>query len=222
MDLAAVLRPMHPGKLVGAISRLNQQLFDQYITFPKPIFAAVNGPSIGAAVTSATLTDGILCNSRATFTTPFAALGLVPEGCSSLLFPRLFGPELSRKMLVDGHKLTAGEALRSGMVARVVESRTPEPWLPPGPDEALLEAAHEHAEAYVARHGRVRSRSPAQTQELLDVNKRESKALAEAFTSVAFLKAMEAQAQRKGRAAQAAAFAALRSARPLWARLLPN
>ena len=44
----------------------NQALFDTFIDFPKPILVAVNGPAIGAAVTSATLCDGIIAPEKAT------------------------------------------------------------------------------------------------------------------------------------------------------------
>ena len=52
----------------------------------QPILIAANGPAIGACVTSATLCDGILASEKATFNVPFAALGITPEGCSSVHF----------------------------------------------------------------------------------------------------------------------------------------
>ena len=47
---------------------------------------AANGPAIGASVTSATTCDAILTSEKATFNVPFAALGIPPEGCSSIHF----------------------------------------------------------------------------------------------------------------------------------------
>ena len=44
VDLAAIIKPMAPRKLVDKITVLNERLFDQFLDFPKPIFAAVNGP----------------------------------------------------------------------------------------------------------------------------------------------------------------------------------
>jgi len=215
VDLAAVLKPQAPKKLLADIESLNKQLFDQYISFPKPIFVAVNGPAIGAAATSATLMDGIFANQRASFVTPFDAVGLVPEGCSSYLFPKIFGDELASKLLNENLKISAQEALDAGMVKQVVETSPSE-----GADEELLAAAQSYAENYVSKHGRVRSVSPEETAKRQQVNAEESKALAEAFLSVKFLKAVEGNAARKGRTSTKLTFQALRLTRPIWSKLV--
>jgi peroxisomal 3,2-trans-enoyl-CoA isomerase len=60
---------------VSEITKYNQSLFELFIKFEKPIIIAVNGPAIGAPVTSASICDAILASKTATFHTPFAALG---------------------------------------------------------------------------------------------------------------------------------------------------
>ncbi len=67
------------------------QVFEAYLGFPKPLIAAVNGPAVGMGVTTASLTDMVVASPSASFHTPFAALGLPAEGCSSYNFPRLLG-----------------------------------------------------------------------------------------------------------------------------------
>lgn len=53
--------------------------------------------------------------------TPFAALGVPPEGCSSVHFARIMGPERAHRMLgPDGWKPTAAEAHAAGWVTQVV------------------------------------------------------------------------------------------------------
>jgi enoyl-CoA hydratase/carnithine racemase len=75
----------------------------------KPIVAAVDGIAIGIGST------------RATFSTPFIHLGLVPEAASSLLAPRAMGHQRAFAMLVMGRSLSAEEARLAGFVNAVVE-----------------------------------------------------------------------------------------------------
>ena len=94
-------------------------------SFPpqKPIIVAANGPAVGGVVTSATLCDAIIASDTATFSTPFSALGLVPEGCSSVHFERIMrgGRADAERMLgPEGWKPTAKEAKEAGLVSEVV------------------------------------------------------------------------------------------------------
>ncbi|GBG32681.1 Enoyl-CoA delta isomerase 2, mitochondrial [Hondaea fermentalgiana] len=218
VDLAAVLKPMMPGKLVKMLKDLNEELFDQFIRFDKPIFAAVNGPAIGAAVTSSTLCDGIIASNRATFHTPFASLGLVPEGCSSVLFPELLGDELAQKMLNENYKLSAEEAAKTKMLTAMVQTGDAAP--AGGIDEALLDATYAHVDEYLTKNGTQRSRSSEETARLREVNAQESAALADAFVSPPFFHAMEANAERRGRTNAKLAFQTLRVTRPVWGLFL--
>ena len=77
---------------------------------------------MGGVVTSAALCDAIIASDTATFSTPFSALGLVPEGCSSVHFERIMGGrENAQRMLgPEGWKPTAEEAKEAGLVSEVV------------------------------------------------------------------------------------------------------
>ena len=91
-----------------------------FIEFPKPIIAAVNGPGIGSGTTAPALCDIILASERATFSTPFANLGVGPEGCASVHFQRILGGETAKRLLEDCWKPTAQEAQDVGLVAEVL------------------------------------------------------------------------------------------------------
>jgi len=86
----------------------------------KPIIAAVDGVAIGIGTTMLFHCDYVLASKTATFSTPFAQLGLVPEGASSLLMPRTMGHQRAFAMLVMGRVMTADDARDAGFVNAVV------------------------------------------------------------------------------------------------------
>jgi enoyl-CoA hydratase/carnithine racemase len=157
-------------------------------------FAAVNGPAIGAAVTSAALCDAVLCSETATLHTPFTQLGMTPEGCSSFTFPRCMGEEGARAMLVEGRKLAANEALALGLATEVVASseQGPEASAAPSTAEEVLRSALVRRALVVAaewvREGRPRANVDI-TDQLRSTNRRESQQLADSFFQTPFLDA---------------------------------
>ena len=123
VDLAATIRPMMPRTLHEDIRRSNRALFDHFLDLQKPILVALNGPAVGASVTSAALCDGIIAAPHATLSTPFARLGVPPEGCSSVHFANIMGEEAAARMLgAEGWQPTAEEARAVGLVEDVVDS----------------------------------------------------------------------------------------------------
>jgi enoyl-CoA hydratase/carnithine racemase len=88
----------------------------------KPLVAAVDGIAIGIGTTMLFHCDYVLASHGATFSTPFIHLGLVPEGASSLLAPRLMGHQRAFAMLVMGRALKAEDAHAAGFVNTVVSS----------------------------------------------------------------------------------------------------
>lgn len=209
VNLGATLKLEHPRKLRALIIEHNQSLFDAFLDFPKPILVAVNGPVIGAAMTSATLCDGMIASEKATFSTPFAALGVPPEGCSSVHFPRLLGEAGAKRMLgKEGWKPTAAEALEAGLVQWVV------------PHEALLEEAQKIAEEWVEAGAERSFRAGSTLEELKAVNAKESVQVADAFLSAPFLNGQIKFLWGKKKRRPALMFLALRVTRPAWSLLL--
>ncbi|KAK1933566.1 Enoyl-CoA delta isomerase 2 [Phytophthora citrophthora] len=101
----------------GAV--LLENVVDTFITYPKPIVAAVQGPAVGIATTILALCDLVYVKETATFHTPFTSLGQSPEACSSLLFPRIMGPARANALLLLGEKLSAKDAVDTGLATAV-------------------------------------------------------------------------------------------------------
>ena len=209
VNLAATLRLGHPRKLRAMIVEHNQVLFDTFLDFPKPLLAAINGPAIGASVTSASLCDGIIASEKATFSTPFGALGIPPEGCSSVHFERLMGQANAERMLAkEGWKPTAEEALKAGLIQWVV------------PHDKLSEEADRIAREWIASEASRSIRGGSMRDELKAVNASESQALADAFLSSPFIKAQFRFLWSKKKWGPAIMFLTMLISRPLWSRLL--
>ena len=209
VNLSAVLRPRHPRKLHATIVELNRALFDAFLDFPKPVLVAINGPAIGASVTSATLCDGIIASEKATFSTPFKALGVTPEGCSSVHFARIMGQANAGRMLgKEGWRPTGEEALEAGLIQWVA------------PHEKLGQEAHRIALEWIASGAKRSFRGGSERDELKAVNAAESVALADAFLSAPFIKAQFQFLRSKKKWGPAGMFLAMLITRPLWSRLL--
>ena len=209
VNLGGSMRLGHPRELHSMIVEHNQELFETFLDFPKPILVAVNGPAIGASVTSATLCDGIIASERATFSTPFAKLGVAKEGCSSLLFDQILGAANAERMLgEEGWIPTGSEALEVGLAQ----------WA--APHDKLLDEAQRIAEEWIASGVTRTFRGSAKLEELKAVNAKESVDVANSFLSAPFMDAQFRFLWSRKKRVPALMFFFLRYTRPLWARLL--
>jgi len=96
-------------------------LFLQTIaSLAKPVIAVVPGAAVGIGSTILLHCDLVIASDEARFQLPFARLGLVPEGGSSLLLPQLVGHRRAFELLVMGETFSADTARELGLVNRVV------------------------------------------------------------------------------------------------------
>jgi len=209
-SLGELLGRVTPSKLQKWIRKNNEMMFNIILDANKPVIAAVNGPGIGGGTTLPALCDMTVASERATFYTPFSKLGVSPEGCSSVHFERILGPEGAKRMLEECSKLNAGEALALGLVNEVVDH------------QRLQERAQEIAELW-AREERTRTiRGGATTSEYKAINAKESEQLSQDFVSHKFLINQYEFLRAKGKHRSAAGVALLLmiKTRPVWAKTL--
>ena len=86
----------------------------------KPIIAAINGAAVGIGVTMTLPMDIRLASQQARFGFVFARRGVVPEACSSWFLPRVVGIGQAAEWVLTGRVFGADEALRGGLVSRVL------------------------------------------------------------------------------------------------------
>lgn len=104
----------------GALGGLTMRFLHALARCETPMVAAVRGAAVGVGTTMLLHCDHVVAATDAKLSTPFAALGLLPEAASTLLAPRLMGQARAFELLVMGHPLTAEQAKAAGIVNTVV------------------------------------------------------------------------------------------------------
>ena len=87
---------------------------------PVPFVTAVNGAAAGVGCSLALLGDIIVAGESAYFLQAFRRIGLIPDGGSTWLLPRMIGRARAMEMTLLGDKLPAAKALEWGLINRCV------------------------------------------------------------------------------------------------------
>jgi enoyl-CoA hydratase/carnithine racemase len=91
--------------------------------FPKPLIASVHGRAVGIGTTMLMHCDIVTAKPNTIFSMPFVSLGLVAEGGSSYLFPRLVGHAKAAEILLTGRNFSADEALQMGLINSIADDQ---------------------------------------------------------------------------------------------------
>lgn len=97
-----------------------RDIVTQIASMPKPVIASVNGVAAGAGCNLALACDYRIAADTVKLGETFVRIGLHPDWGGTWLLPRLVGSGRAMELLATGRMVSAEEALRIGMVDRVV------------------------------------------------------------------------------------------------------
>ena len=86
----------------------------------KPTIGAINGAAMTGGLELALGLDLLIASERAWFADTHAAVGILPGGGMTARLPRAVGVRMAMEMSYTGRVVDAAEALRAGLVNRVV------------------------------------------------------------------------------------------------------
>jgi enoyl-CoA hydratase len=102
-------------------ARFGQEVLHRLETMGKPSIAAINGFALGGGCELALACTMRIASKNAKLGQPEVKLGILPGYGGTQRLPRLCGKGVAHEMILTGEMITAEEALRVGLVNRVVE-----------------------------------------------------------------------------------------------------
>jgi len=118
----ANLGEVEPGLSAGEmLEKVYHPFLRRLCHFPMPVVTAVNGAAVGIGMSFALSGDLCLAARSAFFQQGFGKLGLVPDGGSTWLLPRLIGLARARELALLNEKLPAEIALQWGLINGVAD-----------------------------------------------------------------------------------------------------
>ena len=104
--------------------RRGHQVFDQWARLRQPVIAAINGHAFGGGLELAITADIRIASDAAQFALPEASLGTCPGWSGSQRLVSLVGASHAKYLALSGARVSAHQALTSGLVHEVESSTT--------------------------------------------------------------------------------------------------
>ena len=105
----------------ASLSQHYNPMIQALSSLPVPVVSVVQGPAAGVGCSIALAADFVLAGKSGYFLQAFANIGLVPDGGSSWMLPRLIGTAQATRMMMLGEKIHGEEAERLGLIYKCVD-----------------------------------------------------------------------------------------------------
>ena len=129
-----------PSPIVARQVRFERDVWGLFLSIPQPLIAALQGYVLGSGIEIALCCDIRIASEDVRFGLPEVGLGIIPAAGGTQTLPRIVGRARALEMLLTSRWIGGEEALRFGLVNRVV------------PKEKLLQTAEEMAKRIASYH----------------------------------------------------------------------
>ena len=109
-----------PSVVEARRARRERDLWDYMLAIEKPLIAAIHGFALGAGLELSMCCDLRIAAEDARLGLPEVSLAYIPSAGGTQLLPRTVSPGLAMGLILSGDAIDAQEALRIGLVQRVV------------------------------------------------------------------------------------------------------
>ena len=120
----ADIREMAEASATEMLARDQFALWEKIRRISKPVIAAVGGFALGGGCELAMACDMIIASETARFGQPEITIGVIPGAGGTQRLTRAVGKAKAMEMVLTGRMITADEALRWGLINKVVPAES--------------------------------------------------------------------------------------------------
>ena len=125
--LGALRQAPDDAQRIDGIMRRVHAFIETLQRMPHPVIASVRGAVAGFGMSLACACDLVIASDTSIFAAAYCNIGTTPDGGLSFFLPRLVGVKKAMEIIQLGERFNAEEALRIGLINRVIADAELEP-----------------------------------------------------------------------------------------------